>query len=651
MDGTLPGTPADWSPDYVKSLPVEALPLLAAQLRERILQTVSRNGGHLASNLGVVELVIELLRVFSPPKDKILFDVSHQCYAYKLLTGREPRFDTLRKLDGLSGFQKRSESPCDALGSGHAGTAISGALGLAAARDLAGGDEHVVAVVGDASISNGISFEALNNAVATTKQLIVILNDNEMSISRNVGALAKIFSRALTNPRLTRAKIAVERFGIEKLRLGWYRRSYRHLKTSIKRFFLRRNIFFEDLGFQYIGPVDGHDFRWLHDALYRALQADRPVIIHVATQKGRGYRFAEDRPAVWHGTGSFDLETGLPLKKGAPRSWSSAFGEALVRLAKVNPRVCALTAAMCDGTGLGAFASTYPDRFFDVGIAEGHQATFAAGLAAAGLRPVVAVYSTFFQRAIDELIHDAALQHLPVVFCLDRAGVVANDGPTHHGVFDIALARPVPGVVIMQPSDDAELARMLALALTLDGPSILRYPRGSAAGIATPDVITPLTLGRARVVESQVPSSESHVPAPEGRRSTFKGFIALWALGDMVPLARKTAALLRADGLTVEVVDARFVKPLDTALLRDELARGATAFLALENAVRTGGFGTALAEAVAAENVAIPVLRAGWPDSEFVPHAGANAELFERYGLTPEHLADSLRRIAATSAR
>lgn len=614
----------EFSPDYVKALEEKQLPELSQRLRDRILATVSKNGGHLASNLGVVELTIALLRVFSPPRDKILFDVSHQCYAYKLLTGRDGAFDSLRTLDGMSGFQKRCESDCDPFGSGHAGTAISAALGFAAARDLAGTDEQVIAVIGDASISNGVSLEALNNAAATTKQLIVVLNDNEMSISRNVGAMAKMFSRMLTNPGLSRAKIAVERFGVQRLRLGWFRRGYRRIKTGIKRLFLRQNVIFEDLGFQYIGPVDGHDFKWLDNAFRRALQADRPVLVHVATTKGKGYRFAEENPSAWHGVSPFDLDTGLPLKKSKTRSWSSAFGEALVAIAKDDPKVCAITAAMCGGTGLDPFAKAFPDRFYDVGISEEHQATFAAGLAAAGLRPVVAVYSTFFQRSVDALIHDAALQHLPVVFCLDRAGAVANDGPTHHGLFDIALARPVPGVSIFQPSDDAELARMLKLALTLDGPSLIRYPRGSAPGIPTPCPIEPLELGRARVV----------APADAPR------FTALWALGDMLPLAQQTAKVLRDSGMPAEVVDARFVKPLDTRLLQDEIARGACQFLSLENAVRTGGFGTALAEAVADLSPSTKVLRAGWPEDAFVPHAASNAELMERYGLTPQELAD-----------
>ena len=622
--------PGPWSPEFVKALPEAELPALAEALRTRILETVSANGGHLASNLGVVELTIALLRVFSPPADKILFDVSHQSYAYKLLTGRAARFGTLRTLGGLSGFQKRDEG--DPFGSGHAGNTLSAALGLAAARDRAGGSESVVAVIGDASISNGVSLEALNNAVATTKQLVIVLNDNEMSISRNVGAMAKLFSKMLTNPRLVRAKIAAERFGVEKLRMGGLRARYRHFKASIKRLFLR-NALFEDLGFQYIGPIDGHDLRWLRDALDKATRADRPVIVHVATVKGRGYRPAEENPSAWHGTPPFDLATGLPRKASAGPSWSAAFGEALCRVARDDARVCAITAAMADGTGLGAFARAFPDRFFDVGIAEEHQATFAAGLAAAGLRPVVAVYSTFFQRAVDALIHDAALQRLPVVFCLDRAGIVANDGPTHHGVFDIALARPVPGVTIMQPSDTDELEAMLRLALTLDGPSIVRYPRGTAQGAQgdSKHATARLALGKARIVE-------------KGEKAPFA---ALWALGDMLPLARDTARLLAERGLAAEVVDARFVKPLDTALVADELARGAALFATFENAVATGGLGTAVGEAlmgVPQPAAHRPVLRFGWPDDGFVPHAGSNQELFARFGLTPEAMAG---RIAA----
>ena len=624
---------ADWSPEWVKSLPPGELPKLAAEVRERILGTVSRNGGHLASNLGVVELTIALLRVFSPPRDRILFDVSHQAYAYKLLTGRADSFGTLRQWGGISGFQKRSESPCDAFGSGHAGTAISAALGFAAARDRLGGDEHVVAVVGDASISNGVSLEALNAAAATTRRLVVVLNDNEMSISRNVGALSRLFSRLLTAPGLSRAKIAAERFGVRRLRLGRFRRIYRRWKTSVKRLFLREKVLFEDFGFQYIGPVDGHNFTWLDNALRRALQSDRPVLVHVATVKGRGYPPAEENPSAWHGVGAFDVATGRapsppPTGHPASRSWSAAFGDAASRLADGDSRVCALTAAMRDGTGLDAFGKDHPDRFFDVGIAEEHEATFAAGLAAAGMRPLVAVYSTFFQRAVDALVHDAALQRLPVVFCLDRAGAVASDGPTHHGVFDIALARPIPGVAIMQPADEAELDRMLRLALSLAGPSLVRYPRGSLPSepvVAPRD--EPMALGRARVLES----------APAGP------FVAVWALGDMIPLGRKTAALLRSEGIAAELVDARFVKPLDSDLLADEIRRGATAFLSLENAVRTGGLGTAIAEKAAALGSRLPVVRAGWPDDAFVPHAASNADLLARYGLTPEALRDALR--------
>lgn len=617
-----------WSPEYVKGLTAEELPELASQIRRRIVSAVSANGGHLASNLGVVELTIALLRIFSPPRDRILFDVSHQSYAYKMLTGRAERFSTLRQLDGLSGFQKRSESDCDAFGAGHAGTSISAALGFAAARDVCGEDGHVVAVVGDASISNGVSLEALNNAVGLTKRLIVVLNDNEMSISQNVGAMASLFARMLTAPGVTRTKIAVERFGIQRLHLRWLRQRYRHLKTTIKRMFLRKNVFFEDLGFQYIGPVDGHDFKWLNNALQRALQSDRPALVHIATTKGKGYARAEKNPSAWHGVSPFNVESGVALKKSSVRSWSSAFGEALVTLAEKDSRVCAITAAMCDGTGLDGFAKAFPERFYDVGIAEEHQATFAAGLAAAGMRPVVAVYSTFFQRAIDGLIHDVALQKLPVIFCLDRAGVVANDGPTHHGIFDVALCRSIPGVTLMQPSDEAELARMLALALTLEGPVVVRYPRGAACGVEIPEEVLPLELGKARVVEA---------PA-EGVR----GFVSLWALGNFVPLAREVAEELRAQGIAVAVVDARFVKPVDTALLAEQVRDGCGLFLTLEDGIRTGGLGTAIAEALEDIAPAVRVIRCGWPEEQFVPHAASNAQLLERFGLTAKALAQQV---------
>lgn len=614
------------SPRDVQALARDDLPRLAEAVRAEILDVVSRNGGHLASNLGVVELTIALLRVFSPPQDKLLFDVSHQTYAYKLLTERAERFATLRQRGGLSGFLNRTESAYDAYGAGHAGTALSAALGFAVARDRRGGAEHVVAVIGDASMTNGFSLEALNNVQGTTRRLVVVLNDNEMGISQNVGSLARHLGRLLANPRYNRLKASVERTGIERLHMSSLRRHYHRLELALKSLFVR-NAVFEEFGLRYIGPIDGHDLGLLQDALEIARDSDRPTLVHVATRKGCGYRFAEEQPAAWHGATAFEVESGARLRENATPTYSAVFGETLLRLAEQDPKIVAITAAMADGTGLTPFARRFPERFFDVGICEGHQAVFAAGLAAAGLKPVVAVYSTFLQRALDAIVHDVALQRLPVVFCVDRAGVVASDGATHHGVFDLALLRAIPGLVLMQPRNEPELARMLRTALDCGQPCVLRYPRGSGPGLPYDDAGAVLRLGEAEVLR------ESAGAAP--RRA------ALWALGDMVRLAEETAERLEKAGVGVCVVNARFVRPLDTALLRCQAAAGLDLLVSFENAVARGGFGDALREALAEAGLAVPVYCVGWPD-EFLPHAARNEELFERCGLTPDALAERL---------
>jgi len=613
------------SPDDVKALPEAQLPELAEQLRAAILETVDRNGGHLASNLGVVELTIELLRVFSPPKDKILFDVGHQTYAYKLLTERADRFESIRQLDGLSGFQRRSESPYDAFGAGHAGTALSAALGLAAARDRNGGDEHVVAVIGDASLANGTSLEALNNVRESTGKIIVILNDNKMSISKNVGALSRYFGRVLVSRRYNRIKKQIERVSSQRLHLSGLRRFYYGLESTLKSLFVR-NTFFETFGLRYVGPVDGHNPAVLRRALELARNDDRPVLLHVVTTKGKGYTPAEENPSAWHGSAPFDISGQRNAEPSSRASYSTTFGNVLGRLAEKDSRIVAITAAMGDGCGLSDFAERFPDRCFDVGICESHQGTFAAGLAAGGLRPVVAIYSTFLQRSIDALIHDAALQNLPVVYCLDRAGVVAADGPTHHGVFDIALLRSVPNLTMMQPRNEAEFAQMLATAMTLEGPSVIRYPRGAGDSSLIPNDIVPLPLGKAEII----PSATFIPQKPE---------IAIWALGDMVPLAQDVIKVLEKNGVSALLVNARFIKPLDTELLQQQAANGIRRFVTLENGVVAGGFGTAFLEQSASLGIdTASILRIGWPD-EFIPHAHANSHLFERYGLTAEEIA------------
>ena len=546
-------------PADLRKLDVYALPKLAEEVRTLIIETVSRQGGHLASNLGAVDLTIALLRVFDPPRDKVLFDVSHQSYAYKILTGRRERFATLRQTDGVSGFLKRAESPYDVFGAGHAGTAISAGLGFAVERDRRDGDEAVVAVVGDASLANGVSLEGLNNIAGSTRKFIVVLNDNAMAISKNVGALSQAFGRLLGNPKYNRVKSAIEEVGIRRLRLSWLRNFYHALERTIKSTVLP-NTPFESMGVRYIGPINGHNIRQLEAAFESARHAKEPVLVHVATQKGCGYDFAERRPEDWHASNPFDVATGAKTSSGPGVSWSSAFGHALAALADADPRITAITAAMGSGTGLDIFAKAHRDRFHDVGICEAHQMTFAAGLAAAGLRPVVAVYATFFQRAFDGLVHDIALQKLPVVLCLDRAGVVPGDGPTHHGIFDIALTRPIPGVVVMQPRTCADLARMLRTAFTLDGPAVIRYPRGNCT-CAERDDGSAIPVGRAAVLETVRPSGVS-ADAPCS--------VAVWTLGPEDAFSQAVAHRLAERGVGCIRVDARFAKPVDEALLLEQ---------------------------------------------------------------------------------
>ena len=604
-------------PADVKGLMPDELASLADDVRQTIIETVSRTGGHLAANLGAVELTIAMLRVFDPPEDKIIFDVSHQAYTYKILTGRKDRFATLRQHGGLCGFLKRDESPYDAFGAGHSGTAVSAALGMAVARDRRASREHVIAIVGDGALGCGITFEALNNVATTTKRMIVILNDNEMSISANVGATARYLGELLANPRYNRLKGRIEE-AVSRMsgRSNLLRRVYYRTEEALKSFFLH-SVIFEEYGLRYIGPIDGHDIPRLAQALEIARQYDRPILLHVSTQKGRGYPFAEKRPEAWHGTGCFDIDTGTPLSTPSAPSYSHVFGTTLEALAAKDERLVAITAAMPAGTGLSPFAARFPDRFFDVGICEEHAVIFAAGLAVQGLRPVFAVYSTFMQRAVDCIIHDVCLQNLPVILCLDRAGIVGDDGPTHHGVFDVALLRSIPNLVVMQPRDGAELAHLLYSACQWARPVVMRYPRGTCPGFRMPDTLELIPPGKAEVVR-------------EGWEVQF------WALGDMVPLALAAAELLAAGGVSVGVVNARFVAPLDGELL-DAQARFAKVIATVENGVVAGGFGSAVTEHLTEAGFRGRILRFGWP-VEFVPH-GAPATLMDEYGLTPAALA------------
>lgn len=614
-------------PADLKQLKPDQLARLSDDVRAMILKGVSQTGGHLAANLGVVELTVALLHLFEPPKDQIVWDTTHQCYAYKILTGRKDRFHTIRQKDGLSGFLKRDESEYDAFGAGHAGTALSAAVGMAVARDRRATGEHVIAVVGDAAVSCGISFEALNSVLGATNRLIVILNDNEWSISANVGSMARYLGHLLTNPRYNRWKKSVENIAATRLHLGSLRKLYYRIEEFVKGFFLK-SVVFEEFGLRYIGPVDGHNIPALLDALTIAKNSDRPILVHVSTQKGRGYAFAESQPEKWHGPARFDVESGKPLDPPSKeKAYSSVFGEVLDRLAAADPSIVAITAGMPSGTGLSSFASKYPKQFFDIGIAEEHGVLFAAGLAARGMKPIAAIYSTFLQRAIDCVMHDVCIQRLPVTFCLDRAGVVGNDGPTHHGVFDIPMLRCLPEITIMQPRDEAELANMMFTATRLGKPAVVRYPRGGGRGAAVPDALSEIPIGRAQVVKA-------------GRG------IQIWGLGNMVETGLEIAAKLAAAGVTeVGVVNARFVKPIDQALLRDQ-AETTGHFITIEDGALAGGFGSAVTEVLTDIGYSGRLQRFGWPD-EFITH-GSVGQLREMYGLTADAIFAEVLRLAQT---
>ncbi len=599
------------SPADIKRLNYAQLAELAEEIRAFLIQSLSKTGGHLGPNLGVVELTLAMHYVFNSPQDRFLFDVSHQVYTHKILTGRRERFGTIRQAGGLNGFMLRTECEHDCYGAGHAGTALSAALGMAVARDMAGGSEHVVAVAGDAAFTNGISFEALNNIAEQTRRLIVVLNDNEWSIDRNVGAIARYFHRVVTNEHYQHlhasAKKIVQKIG-GKTAVNVMRRAEEAAKGM-----LWPSMLFEEFGLEYYGPIDGHNLAQLIETFKFLKSADRPVLLHVITQKGRGFQPALDLQKKFHGLGPYDPETGNTRPAGQ-QTYSESFATTLVELANQDSRVVAITAAMPNGTGLDLFRPHHPKRYFDVGIAEEHAVIFAAGMATRGFRPVCAIYSTFLQRAFDPIVHDVALQKLPVLFCMDRAGLSGDDGPTHHGLFDIAYLRGIPEMVLMAPKDEDELADMMKTGLQLPGPSAIRYPRGAVAGVtrkASPQV---LPLGKAEVIAD---GSD----------------VAVLGLGTMLPMAVQLAARLEADGHSVAVINPRFVKPLDRELLESYASRVA-AFVTIEDAVKMGGFGSAVLEALDEMGSKVPVVRVGWPD-QFIEHGKVDA-LREKYGLTVE---------------
>ena len=598
------------SPADLKCLDYAQMASLAEEIRTFLIQTLSKTGGHLGPNLGVVELTLALHAVFSTPEDKILFDVSHQAYIHKILTGRLDRFETIRQPGGLNGFMLRTESEHDCYGAGHAGTALSAALGVAVARDLAGGHEHVIAVAGDAAFTNGITFEALNNIAVQTRRMIVVLNDNEWSIDRNVGAVARYFHRIVTNEHYQhmhdRATRLIERFG-GKTAIKVVRRAEEAAKSM-----LWPSILFEEFGLEYFGPIDGHNLPLLVETFKFLKSIDHPVLLHILTQKGRGFQPALDGQKKFHGLGPYDPETGKTPDGSA--TYAEVFANTLADLAAKDPRIVAITAAMPNGTGLDHFRPRHPKRYFDVGIAEEHAVVFAAGMATRGYRPVCAIYSTFLQRAFDPVVHDVCLQKLPVLFCMDRAGLSGDDGPTHHGLFDIAYLRGIPEIVLMAPKDEDELADMIKTAIDLPGPSAIRYPRGTVAGVARKPEPQSIPVGKAEVLAD---GSD----------------VAIIGLGPMVALARGLAASLERDGYSAAVINPRFIKPLDREVLARYASRVA-AFVTFEDHVKMGGFGTAVIEALDEMGLSIPVVRIGWPD-QFIEH-GKIDELRARYGLTVE---------------
>ena len=609
----------------LKELPVEQLPDVADELRRVIIETVAKNGGHLASSLGVIELTVAMHYVFNSPEDHMIWDVGHQAYAHKLLTGRYAQFGTLRQLNGVTGFPKRSESPHDSFGVGHSSTSISAAVGMAAARDTLQAGEKVVAVIGDGSLTGGIAFEALNQAGHLKKDMIVILNDNEMSISPNVGALSSFFSRQMTSDFFVRMKRETENFLDNVPKIGKdLRRLAKKIEESVKTF-LTPGMLFEAFDFDYVGPINGHKLDELVQTLENVKRMDGPVLVHVVTTKGKGYAPAEANPSIYHGVGPFDPETGEVKKSAGAPSYTGVFGQTLVEMAAEDERIVAITAAMPDGTGLVPFAERFPERFYDVGIAEQHAVTFAAGMACRGLRPVVAVYSTFLQRAYDSIIHDVCLQNLPVTFAIDRGGLVGADGPTHHGSFDLSFLRPIPNLVCMVPRDEHELRRALATSMAYDGPFAFRYPRGSGLGMNLDCKIEPVEIGQG-----------------EKLRDGSDAVVA--AVGVGVEAALAAAELLAEEGLSLTVLDARFVKPLDAELLVAEAQRCGRVITVEENALM-GGFGSAVLETLNDYGVLVPVCRFGLPD-RFVPQ-GTQAELRQLLGLDAKGLAATIRDFLA----
>ena len=584
--------------------------ILAQEIREYILEVVSKNGGHLASNLGIVELTLAIHDVFDLSKDKVIWDVGHQSYVHKILTGRKEELKTIRTLDGLAGFPKTSESETDCFNTGHSSTSISAAMGMAKARDLKNEDHSVVAVIGDGALTGGMALEALNHVGSSRTRMIVILNDNEMSISKNIGGINKLLTRLRAKKKYTISNKKGRKI-IEKIPLvgNYIVRGVTKLKKSIKQLILPK-MYFEEIGFKYLGPVDGHNIEDLEYLLSSAKELDEPVLIHVLTKKGKGYKPAEENPDRFHGTGPFNIETGEATKKKS-KDYSKAFGEKLIELAEKNEKIVAITAAMRDGTGLKSFSEKFPERFFDVGIAEQHALTFAAGLAKEGMIPFVPIYSSFYQRAYDQVIHDICIQKLPVIMCVDRAGCVGNDGETHQGLYDMAFFKLIPNITIMAPKDFEELSQMMEYAVNLNKPVVLRYPRGGESDIIF-EKHEEIKLGESETLQ-------------EGKDVTIIG------IGKMTSVAMKVENILKKDGISSEVINARFLKPLDCEKISKSIEK--TKFvITIEDGTQIGGLGSSIKELIVSKNIeGVKIKCFAYPD-EFIKH-GSVSELEEVYGL------------------
>ncbi len=610
-------------PDDLKKIDIEDMPQLAAEIREMLLQTISKTGGHLGSNMGIVEITMALHYVFDNPTDKFLWDVGHQTYVHKLLTGRRERFDTLRQYKGLSGFTRREESVHDHWNCGHGGTSISAAIAFAKARDLKKEDHSVVAIIGDGSLTAGMAFEGLNHTGHVQSDVIVILNDNEMSISANVGGMSAHLSQIMTGQVMTKIKQEIDQLLLAIPGIGKDISRYAHrIDEAIKGVFIPGRLF-EDLGFRYVGPIDGHDTKTLIETLETIKDLKGPTLVHVVTRKGKGYKVAEEKADVWHGASPFDIQTGKFIKKKSNPNYTSVFADAMIELAKSDEKIIGITAAMPDGTGVSKFGKEFPDRTFDVGMAEQHAVSFAGALSIEGFKPVAAIYSTFLQRAYDQVVHDVCLMNLDVTFAMDRAGIVGEDGATHQGLFDIAYLRTLPNMVVMAPKDENELRHMLKTAIYHPGPAALRYPRGAGLGIALDKEIKMLEIGKGEVL---IDGSD----------------VAIFAYGHMVYPAIEAAEKLREAGIDAAVINGRFAKPIDSELVL-KYAENTKAIITIEEHSAQGGFGSAVLE-VLQEHDALKNLRferIGVAD--IVVEQGAPALIRKNLGLDPESLCETIQ--------